>query len=61
MDRKYRKLTRDKDWYLFTEWSNVETHVMRGHGVVAEAPGRSMSPTEAAKLMVRLRREGWRG
>lgn len=59
MDRKHTMLQCGKDWYLLQEWSNVETHVMRGHGAVADAPGRSMSPTEAARLIVRLRREGW--
>jgi hypothetical protein len=59
MERKHTMLQRGKDWYLLQEWSNVETHVLRGHGAVADAPGRSMTPTEAARLIVRLRRQGW--
>jgi len=59
MERKHTMLQRGKDWYLLQQWSNVETHVLRGHGAVADAPGRSMTPTEAARLIVRLRREGW--
>ena len=59
MERKHTMLRRGKDWYLLQQWSNVETHVLRGHGPVADAPGRSMSPTEAARLVLRLRREGW--
>lgn len=60
MDRRYIKLERGKDWALFQVWSNVETHVLCGHGLVAEAPGRSMSPTAAAKLVVQMKKEGWR-
>jgi hypothetical protein len=53
-------LHRDHHWCLFQSWSNVETHVMHGYDKVAEAPGRSMSPTEAAKLVVRMKKEGWK-
>jgi hypothetical protein len=53
-------LRKGKDWYLMQQWSNVETHVLRGHGDVAHAPGKSMSPTEATKLVVKLRKEGWK-
>ena len=60
MERKHTMLQRGKDWYLLQKWSNTETHVLRGHGAVADAPGRSMSPTEAARLVLRLRREGWK-
>lgn len=60
MTRKHVMLRRDKDWVLFQTWSNVEIHVMRGHGAIADAPGRSMSPTEAAKMMVKMKKEGWR-
>lgn len=60
MDRRYIKLERGKYWTLFQVWSNVETHVLRGHGQVAEAPGRCMSPTAAAKLVVQMKKEGWR-
>jgi hypothetical protein len=60
MDRRYIKLERGKDWALFQVWSNVETHVLRGHGPVAEAPGRSMSPTAAAKLIVQMKKDGWK-
>jgi hypothetical protein len=60
MDRRYIKLERGKDWTLFQVWSNVETHMLRGYDKVAEAPGRSMSPTEAAKLIVQMKRDGWR-
>jgi len=59
MERKHTMLRRGKDWYLLQQWSNTETHVLRGHGRVADAPGRSMSPTEAARLVLRLRMEGW--
>jgi hypothetical protein len=60
MDRRYIKLERGRDWTLFQVWSNVETHMLRGYDKVAEAPGRSMSPTEAAKLIVQMKRDGWR-
>jgi hypothetical protein len=32
---------------------------MRGYKGVAEAPGKSMEPIEAAKLIVQLRKAGW--
>ena len=57
---KHTMLRKGKDWYLMQQWSNVETHVLRGHGDVAHAPGKSMSPTEATKLVVKLRKEGWK-
>jgi hypothetical protein len=60
MARKHLMLECGKDWMLFQSWSNVETHVMRGHGAIADAPGRSMTPAEAAKLVVRMKKEGWR-
>jgi hypothetical protein len=60
MTRKHLMLERGKDWMLFQAWSNVETHVMHGHGTIADAPGRSMSPTEAAKLVVKMKKDGWR-
>lgn len=60
MKRKPIVLERGKDWLIVQPWSNVETHVMRGHGTVADAPGRSMTPTEAAKLIVTMKKDGWR-
>jgi hypothetical protein len=60
MTRKHLMLHRDHHWCLFQSWSNVETHVMHGYDKVAEAPGRSMSPTDAAKLVVRMKKEGWK-
>jgi hypothetical protein len=59
MDRRYIKLERGKNWTLLQVWSNVEIYVLRGHGLVAEAPGRSMSPTAAAKLVVQMKKDGW--
>jgi hypothetical protein len=59
MERKHTMLQRGKDWYLLQQWSNTETHVLRGHGPVADAPGRSMSPTAAAKLVVQMKKDGW--
>jgi hypothetical protein len=47
------------EWYIFQPWSSKETHVMRGYKGVAEAPGKSMEPIEAAKLIVQLRKAGW--
>ena len=60
MVNRYIKLERGREWYLFQTWSNVETHMLRGYDKVAEAPGRSMSPTEAAKLIVQMKKDGWK-
>jgi len=57
--KPHKMLRKGRDWCLVQTWSNVETYVLRGYDTVAHAPGTSMSPTEAAKLVAKLKREGW--